>query len=372
MLRNGLLVFQFTISIILLSSLFFINRQNQFLSSNDPGFEKENIIYTTTNDQIQARIKVFKHEISKIPGISDITFSSSLLGYNKANWGTTLKNNSKKQEIGFANFFVTPNFFDFFGLKLTRGHFFNEQSNKNKDIIFNEAAIKSFNINQLDDAEVMIGTKNQGKIIGEIKDFNFESMHVPIRPIGFLSTGEVDEVAYVKLHAANAQSFHETMQQLEKIWNNLSPDFPLEKEFLNVAWGKLYEKDRQFQQILSFATIISLLLSSLGLISLTHFIAETKTKEIGIRKTNGAKTAEIIVVLNKHLVKWVIIAFVIACPITWYAMTKWLENFAYKTPLNWWIFALAALIALLTAFITISWQTWRAAAQNPVKCLRYE
>lgn len=371
-LRNGLLVFQFTISITLLASLFFINRQNQFLNTRHTGFKQENIIYTTTNDQIKAHIEVFKNELSKIPEISDVTYSSGLLGFNDQNWSTTLKNQDKDQKIGFANFFVAPNFFDFFEIELLQGKHFTKHSDKTKDIIFNESAIKAFHINRIEKARVMIGQENQGHVIGIIKDFNFESMHVPIRPVGFLSSGEVDEVAYFKIHAVNAQTYHESLQKLEKIWSKISPDFPLEIESLDIAWGNLYEKERQFQQILSFATIISLLLSSLGLISLTHFITEMKTKEIGIRKTNGAKTAEIIVVLNKHLVKWVIMAFVIACPITWYAMTQWLENFAYKTPLSWWIFAFAALIALLTAFITISWQTWRAAAQNPVKCLRYE
>jgi len=371
-LRNGLLVFQFTISITLLASLLFINRQNRFLSTKHTGFNRQNIIYTTTNDQIQTHIEVFKDELKKIPEISNVTYSSGLLGFNDQNWSSTIKCQGKEQEIGFANLYVAPNFFDFFEIELIKGRQFTKQSDKTKDIIFNESTIKTFHINQPEKAQVMIGKENQGHIIGIIKDFNFESMHVPIRPIGFLSSGEVDEVVYFKIHASNAQNYHASLQKLERIWSQISPDFPLEIKSLDVSWANLYKKDQQFQQILSYATIISLLLSSLGLISLTHFITEMKTKEIGIRKTNGAKTAEIVILLNRHLVKWILIAFIIACPLCWYTMTKWLENFAYKAPLSWWIFALAALVTLLTAFVTLSWQTWKAAAQNPVKCLRYE
>ncbi|MBL4560390.1 MAG: ABC transporter permease [Labilibaculum sp.] len=372
-LRNSLLVFQFTISIILIISVLFINKQNTYLSNLDPGFKKENIIYTNTNDQLIENIDAFKHELRKIPGVEELTFSSALLGYNQANWGRMMINKGKEQAVGFANFFVSPNFFNFFGIELIRGIQFNDYSFKSGDWIMNQSAIKKFNIDQLEDAKLLNfnGTKNED-IIAEIKDFNFESMHVPIRPVGFRSAGDADQVAYIKLNTKNSRAFDQSIIAFKNLWEKLSPKFPLEIKFMDASWEALYKKEKQFQSILNFATIISILLSCLGLISLTFFLVETHTKEIGIRKVNGAKTFEIVKLLNNDIIKWVAIAFVIACPIAWYAMNKWLENFAYKTELSWWIFALAGVIAMGIALLTVSFQSWRAASRNPVESLRYE
>ncbi|MFA8436731.1 MAG: ABC transporter permease [Marinifilaceae bacterium] len=371
-LRNGLLVFQFTISIVLLVSILFINRQNNFLQQANPGFKKENIVYTPTNAQIKKNIQVFRNEVAQIPGVIDITFSSALLGYNQGNWGTTLVNKGENQEIRFANFYVSPNFFDFFGIKLLRGKTFDEYSSGKKDLIFNEFAVEKFKIDQLEDAYAGIGKKGEGAIIGEVENFHFESMHVPIRSVAFLCAGDVDQVAYLKVNTIDENAFDQSMKALKKVWNRLSPDFPLEIQFLDTKWEALYLKDRQFQRILHYATLISLLLSCLGLISLTFFVVETYTKEIGVRKINGAKTHDIILMLNKDLIKWVCFAFMLACPIAWFALNKWLEGFAYRAELSWWIFALAGLIALGIALLTVSFQSYRAATRNPVESLRYE
>ncbi|WP_321319095.1 ABC transporter permease [Labilibaculum sp.] len=372
-LRNILLVFQFTISIILITSILFIKKQNNFLISKDPGFKRENIIYTTTNEEISNLGDAFQNEMKKIAGVEDITFSSSVIGYNESNWGRDLLNKTEQYNIGFSNFYVAPNFFKFFGIELVRGKQFNEYSSKARDWIFNQTAIKKFRIEQLEDAKLLnwSGTK-QEPIIAEVTDFNFESMHVPIRPVGFRCRNNVDEVAYFKLITTNGMAFKQCLSAIQKKWTKLSPKFPLEIKFMNSSWEALYTKEKQFQKILNYATAISILLSCLGLISLTFFIVETQTKEIGLRKVNGAKPYEIVQMLNKGFAKWVVIAFVIACPIAWYAMHKWLENFAYKTELSWWIFALAGLIAMGIALLTVSFQSWRAATRNPVESLRYE
>ncbi|WP_320020031.1 FtsX-like permease family protein [Labilibaculum manganireducens] len=371
-LRNILLVFQFTISIVLIASILFITKQNNLLNNLDPGFKKENIVFTTTNAELRQNIHAFKNEIKNIPGIKEISFSSGLLGYNQQNWGLDLLNKGDTQEVGVANFFVSPNFFKFFGIDLIQGTQFNDHSNDAKDWILNETAFKKFNIDKLEDVRFDMGKPNTGRVIGEAQDFNFESMHVPIRPVGFMCSGDVDEVAYFKMITTKGNAFDQSINSLESIWKKLSPNFPLEIKFMNTSWESLYKKEKQFQQILTFSTIISLLLSCLGIISLSIFVLETRTKEIGIRKINGAKTFEIITMLNKDFIKWIIIAFVIACPIAWYAMHKWLENFAYKTELSWWIFALAGIIALGIALLTVSFQSWRAATRNPVESLRYE
>jgi len=371
-LRNALLVFQFTISIILICGILFINKQNNFLSEMNPGFKKENIIYTTTNKQIKANIDAFKNELNRIPGISDLTFSSALIGYNQANWGLDITNKGEIQEIGLANFYVSPNFFNFFGLEISRGQNFDDYSDENNDWIFNQSATKEFNIDQLADVKIKPQSKRAGNIIGEVKDFNFESMHVPIRSVGFLSAGDVSRVAYIKVNSTSGNNLKKCIDNIQTIWDQLSPNFPLEINHLNSSWEALYRKDREFQQILNYTTVISLLLSCLGLISLTFFVVETHIKEIGIRKVNGAKAFEIISMLNKDLIKWVLIAFILACPISYLALNLWLDSFAYKTELSWWVFGSAGIIALGIALLTVSWQSWRAAKMNPVESLRYE
>jgi len=370
-LRNSLLIFQFCITIVLLSGIILINKQNNYMSELDPGFKREQILYVTTNPQIKNGIDAFNSEIKRIPEIVDITYSSSLPGYNHSNWGLPMIYNGEEQKIGFANLFISPNFFDFFGIDLVRGKQFNQYSEENEDWIFNSTAIKKFNIQVLEDANIS-NNGTIGKVIAEVKDFNHESTHSLIRAMGFRSCGKSDEVAYFKINTSNIASTENCIRSMERVWSNISPNFPMEINYLDESWEALYQKERQFQKILNYATIISILLSCLGLISLTYFIVETHTKEIGIRKTNGAKTLEIVKMLNKDLVKWVGIAFLIACPIAWFSLSKWLSAFAYKTEFSWWIFPVAGIIALGIALLTVSWQSWRAAKMNPVESLRYE
>jgi len=372
-LRNFLLVFQFTISIVLIASVFFIKKQNNLLTDKDPGFERENIIYTTTNDDLNNLGDVFQNELMKIAGVKDITFSSSVIGYNESNWGRNLLNKNEEMNVGFALFYVTPNFFDFFGIDLVRGIQFNDHSEKAADWIFNKSAIEKFKIDQLDDAKLLHWDgKRQENIIAEVEDFNFESMHVPIRPVGFRCRSKSEEVAYFKLMINDGKALNKCLDDIRNKWDELSPNFPLEIKFLDSSWAALYAKEKQFQKILNYATAISIFLSCLGLISLTFFIVETHTKEFGVRKVNGAKTHEIMRMLHKDFIKWIAMAFIIACPVSYFVMSKWLENFAYKIDLSWWIFALAGLIAMAIALFTVSIQSYRAASKNPVESLRYE
>ena len=203
-------------------------------------------------------------------------------------------------------------------------------------------------------------------------NYNFESLHVPIMAQVYMPSDDCDNVLYLKVDAANMTAFKSTMNNVKKEWNNISPMFPMEYQFLDQTYAAQYAKEAQFQKFLLYTTLISLILSCLGLIGLTYFIMEQRTKEIGIRKVNGAKISEVLAMLNKDFIKWVAIAFVIATPIAYYAMNKWLESFAYKTEPSWWIFALAGVLALGIALLTVSWQSWRAATKNPVEALRYE
>ncbi len=371
-LRNGLLIFQFTISIALITGMIVITRQNKYVSTVNPGFQKENIVFARTNEDIRRNIQSFKNEIKKLPNVVDITFSGEPIGLMSENWAVDFMNNGEKSRISFAKFTVSPNFFDFFGIPISEGQTFNETSYKKQDWIFNKAAAREFNLNGFVDARIISTNPDNGGIIGIAENFNFESMHVPLRAAAFRCSNEGDNIVYLKINASVLKDIQQTLNSVESIWNNFSPNFPFEIQFLEDSWNGLYAKELQFQKILAFTTVVSLMLSCLGLIGLTFFVMERRTKEIGIRKVNGARIAEIMVLLNQDFIKWVAIAFVIATPAAYLVMQKWLENFAYKTTLNWWVFALAGLIALMVALLTVSWQSWRTATKNPVEALRYE
>lgn len=372
-LRNTLLICQFVISISLLVCILVIQKQNKYSKHFNNGFTKESIIYMNTNDDLSRNIEAFTSEVLKIPGAHDYAFSEEPIGYINGNWGRMLIHKGIKKQMNFAKLSVSPNFFDFFGIKITEGRTFSENSRKLNDYIFNQSAIQEYAIENLSDARIESSNDLlKGNFIAKVEDFHFESVHVPIRPIGFMCSGKTDDVIYLKVSQDNYNGFLQTKKSIEQLWNKYSPNFPFEFKFLDESWNLLYTKDKQFQKVLSFSTIISLLLSCLGLIGISLFIIENRIKEIGVRKVNGAKTKEILAMLNKDFVKWIAIAFVIACPIAWYVMSKWLENFAYRTELSWWIFVLSGLIAMGIALLTVSLQSWRAAMRNPVESLRYE
>ncbi|MGQ1891728.1 ABC transporter permease [Thermophagus sp. OGC60D27] len=370
--RNTLLIFQFSVSVALVASILVIHRQNSFLQSRDPGFARENILFFILNDDIYKNIDVFKNELERIPGVLDYTFSESLLTNNGQNWVMQMINKGEKDDVFFSKLSVAPNFFNFFGIEIVEGSGFDNHSDEKQDFIFNETARKNFSISNLSDVRIAVSEPQNGKIVGIAKDFNFESLHVPIRAAGYLCSGKCDEVMYLKINRGSFSRFNATINQVEKAWNQNSPNFPFEYHFLKQSWEDHYAKDFQFQSILSYSTFISLLLSCFGLIGLTYYVLDRRTKEIGIRKVNGASESDILKLLCKEFIKWVGLAVIIATPITWYAMSQWLENFAYKTVLSWWIFVLAGLLALLIAILTVGWQSVKAAMRNPVKSLRYE
>jgi len=370
--RNGLLVFQFTVTIALIASILMVKKQNDHLQNQNLGFMKSKIIYAHTNDALFDSANAFKDEIARIPGVSDITYSESVLIQNSQNWGRDIINKGERKNIHFSKLSIAPNFFHFFGIPFKEGRNFNKHSIDRQEFIFNAAAQQLFELANINEANIATEKPGNGKVVGIIEDYNFESLHVPIRAAGFMCSDEFDEVIYLKLSDVTNADVNATLKEVEQVWNQFSPDFPFEYEYLDKKWESNYTKEVQFQKIISYTAFISIMLSCLGLIGLTFFVMEQRTKEIGIRKVNGAKIYEILALLNMNFARWLMIAFVIACPITWYGVHKWLDNFAYKTTISWWVFAVAGLLAFIIAMLTVSMQSWRAARRNPVEALRYE
>lgn len=366
--RNALPVLQFSIAIALIASLFTIKKQNDMMLAKNPGYQREHVLYTSVNREVLGQSQALVNDLKSISGIADITFADGDLVHISQHWGVNFSYDGEEKIIAFDKIGVSSNFLDFFGIKLVQGHNFTKKEYNLEEAIFNQTAIREFGIDDTEKARIL----GNGRVIGVVEDFNLRSAHMPIAPVGFFLNGETASYIYLKTNTQTYAQLKSVISQIEQKWNKLSPDIPFEYKFMDEEWDNLYKKETQFQKLLSHAGWISILIACLGLFGLSMFVAERRTKEIGIRKINGATIGEILTLLNTSFVKWIIIAFVIATPITYYAMSRWLENFAYKTALSWWIFALAGVAALFVALVTVSWQSWRAASRNPVEALRYE
>jgi putative ABC transport system permease protein len=206
------------------------------------------------------------------------------------------------------------------------------------------------------------------EITGVVKDFHIGSMRDQIKPIQF-SIIEKNWNQIIRLERENQES---SIAQIQKVWEKFETVQPFEYHFVNDLIAEQYHKEQSLFKLFNVFFTLAMVISLVGLFGLVQLLLRFRVKEIGIRKVNGARVPQVIALLNKDFLKWVVIAFVIACPIAWFAMHKWLQNFAYKTTLSWWVFMAAGAIAVAVALLTVSWQSWRAASRNPVDALRYE
>ncbi len=367
-LRSGLVIFQLIVSIGLFSGAFFISKQLSFLQNKDLGFNKENLLIINKADYLGNQLSSFKNELLAQTGILKITNSSSIPGrFNSSN---SYFHHSVDDTRGINTFWSDYDFINTYQIELAEGRFFEEGNQFNdKSVVLNETAVKQLNIENPIGKQIYSGTKTEDNsltIIGVIKDFHSESLHEKMSPFVLLNGG--GEYLSVRISG----DIQQNLKIIEQSWNKFAKGQVFDYVFFDEDFGRLYKAEVRTRKIVSVFSALAILIACLGLLALAAFVAEQRTKEIGIRKANGAKIREILFLLNRNFIKWVAIAFVIATPIAYYIMNNWLENFAYKTTLSWWVFALAGLLALLIALITVSWQSWRAATRNLVEALRYE
>jgi putative ABC transport system permease protein len=256
-------------------------------------------------------------------------------------------------------------------VQLKDGRFFsNNYQAEKSNVIINESAAKLLGWEQSAD-KIIHDYNNSGvdyNVIAIVRDFHMLSLRDKVKPL-VLKCEPASNYMAILIQPGNIT---EVIGAVNKLWDQLNKVSPFEYTFLNQAVDAQYKSEGRLARIIGLFTILAIAIACLGLFGLVLFTAEQRKKEIGIRKVNGAKISEIMLLLNYNYVRWVAIAYVIAFPIAWYAMQKWLENFAYKTELSWWVFAAAGAIALFIALVTVSWQSWRAATRNPVESLRYE
>jgi len=367
-----LVVFQFTLSIALIASTILIYKQNKYLLTANYGFDAEQIMYIPISPDLDNKLDVLEHEIEQLASVAGVAMSSEVFGNVEQNWGRNMYGDGETKDIEIANVWVSADFMQLFNIDLIKGRAFDEQSAEKREMIYNEAFIKKYNIKNPLQTSLNSDFKKYNTV-GVIRNFNFGTLHDPITPFAFICSNDGSlSTLFVKFNTLNNVQTQSLIADLGKIWNNYSPNFPFEYKFMNTHYHDVYENEIRMSKILTMASILSILLASLGLFCLSYFIIGKRIKEIGVRKVNGAKVTEILALLNVDFIRWITIAFIVAIPISWYAMNKWLATFAYKTTINWWIFLVAGLITLFIALFTVSWQSYRAARKNPVEALRYE
>ena len=271
---------------------------------------------------------------------------------------------------------VGNDYFKTLGFTILSGRGFSkEYTADSNSIVLNEAALKElgYPLKSAVGRKIYFDFKGMHtvmEIVGVVKDFNFESLYNSIKPFGF-TTSMGNKYSYV-IANASIKDYASLLKNIQTSWNKINPDAPFLYSFLDNDFQKNYEKDQRISLIVSYFTFIAILIACLGLFGLSAFSAEQRTREIGIRKVLGASVTNVASLLSKDFIKLVVIALLIASPLAWLAMKKWLESFAYRTPISWWTFVLAGLLAICIALITVSFQAIKAAIANPVKSLRSE
>ncbi len=361
---------QLSLSIMLLISIMLISKQLTYLTKSDMGFDKENVILLKLNKTICSpeSVKSLKQEMLKNPTIESVAFSRYSPGDVLSSFRLQVEKEGNKVTKIVNGMEIDYDYIPLMKMEFSEGRNFDKTFNDNdsKSAIINEAAIDFCGLTR-----PVVGTEiGDVKIIGVLKDVCFNSLHNQTEPLVLYLDEQKDGYLNVRLKANS--DLITAINNLQKTWKTFYVDEPFKMQFLDQRIKMLYDDDYAKSKLIELFTLVTLLISLMGLFNISLIQTKQKTKEIGIRKINGAKVSEVMAMLNKDFVKWVAIAFVVACPIAYYAMHKWLENFAYKTELSWWIFALAGLLALGIALLTVSFQSWKAASRNPIESLRYE
>jgi putative ABC transport system permease protein len=367
-LRNSLIVFQFSTSIVLIFCVMIVQRQIQYVKHKNPGFNEEQLLrldIPTIQGKDVKKGMALLDELRKTPFIKDISVTGDVPGNVQMRMGSNMENTDRNMNVPCM--LVDTTFLKTFGIKVIKGRNL-QPGDYGKVCMINEAAYKYFEFDDLKNKRF----NNYGgfDIIGVVNNFHFQSLHKRIEPVCIMFTPKYMPGAINVRFAKNGTT--EGLKYIRETWEEILSGYPLKYQFYDEWFDSMYQSEERFAKNIGLFALLAIVISCIGILGLAIFTAERKIKEIGIRKVNGAKISEVMVMLNRDFVKWVAIAFVIATPVAYYAMSKWLENFAYKTHLCWWIFALAGLMALGIALLTVSWQSWKAATRNPVEALRYE
>jgi putative ABC transport system permease protein len=381
-LRQGLVIVQFALSALLIVCATIVYRQINFLHQKDLGFSKDQVMYFDVRGDVTKNPNAFKEELKRSSGVVAVTAGYGLPGDLFAGDDVIVPGKDGEKTYPANQFLVDEDYVTTLGLKIIAGRDFSKQFTTDIDeaFILNETAVRELGFGT---PEKAIGQRlawnkwepdslypvKQGRVIGVVKDFHIKSLHEKVTSTVLQIYPPVLAKVAVKVKTADLPN---TIAFIKSAWNKFSPDYPLEYNFLDENYEKMYKAEDKLGSLLWIFTVMAIFVGCMGLFGLAAFSAEQRIKEIGIRKVLGASATGIITMLSKSFLKPVFIASVIAFPIAWILMNKWLENFPYRVTISWWVFAVAAITALIIALITVSFQAVKAALVNPVKSLKSE
>ncbi|MBE0661050.1 MAG: ABC transporter permease [Bacteroidales bacterium] len=375
--RSLLVLFQYSVSIVLLIATFIIFKQLQFIQNKNMGYEKENVIVVKRVNGLGQGMPVFKNNILQNPDIKNASYSIDLPGddFSSNSMGVTGR---PLDEVNIVMImYADYDFIETLGMHMEEGYWFRRgYSSDSAAVVINKTAMRRLGINDFEkDRLIRHATPpdehSVDRIIGVVEDFHFESLHRAIRPMALylLPEGNWANRLSVRVQQNRVQ---ETILYLEEQWIAMESGQPFEYSLLDSSLEKFYKNDEQTRIIYTIFSILALLVASLGLLGLAAFTTENRTKEIGIRKAHGASVGSIVMMLSKEFTRWVLLANIIAWPVAYLLMDNWLNNFAFRIAIPWWSFIMAGLLALLIAIITVSSIAFKAANANPVEALKYE
>jgi len=375
--RSILLTFQFTISVVLIICVFTILKQLDYMKTADLGFDRELVINLHSSvldggrNQVDER-KVFKENLLKHPNIINTAFGQ-VPGGTRKGFGTLMHNGIQIKSNWMT---VDPDYFDLMDMKILEGRNFSPDIEADyqagpglRRVVINETFKQQYNLES--PVGIILDSWREDtwlEIIGVVEDYHFVSLHHKIEPTHFTWSDYLSGVS-IKILPYNIPG---TLKFIEKEYKSLFPDFTFEYSFLDETYDKQYVSDERLIIVISNFALVAILIGCLGLFGLSFFMAARRTKEIGIRKALGASSRTIFILLSREFIQWVALSVIIACPLAWIIMNKFLQSYAYRTNIGIWVFVLAALMAFAISFITVAWHAWKTARTNPIEALRYE
>ena len=365
--RKGLVVFQFTLSVILIVTVLVIYKQIEYVQTKNLGYNKDNIIYFNAEGKVQHNLETFLTEVKKIPGVINASSGGSIISDFGSTIGLGWEGKNQEDDIAFQTVAVNYDMIETLGIHIKEGRTFSRAfGTDTSKIIFNEAAIKVMGIKDPIGKVVNLWGEDK-QIIGVVKDFHFQSLHEHVKPMFFRMEPKSAMKVMAKLEAGREK---EAIEQLQQFYQAYNPGFVFDYGFLNEDYQELYAAEQRVAVLSKYFAGLAILISCLGLFGLAAFTAERRLKEIGVRKVLGASEFNIVYLLSTDFTKLVLTSILIALPLSFLLVTYWLNNFAYKIDLELWYFVSAGLVALLVAWFTVGMQAVKAARINPSQCLK--
>lgn len=381
LLRDGLVVFQFAISIVLIVCTIIVYRQLSFIQTKDLGFTKEAVINIQGAGFLGDKTKTFKDEIRRITGVASVASANTSPADKQGGYfGITFRKDGDNETVTGKAAVVDDQYVQTMQLSMLAGRPFDPKFNDSLSVILNEEAVRELGLTD-PVGKTIISPDNFAQrngspvfytVIGVVKNFHFSSLRDRISTLFLLNDrmfGQANNQLVLKIESTNPKAI---IRQVEENWKRYLPNQPFHFSFLDTDWEALYQAEQVSQRIFGVFSLLAIFIACMGLLGLAIYIIQQRTKEIGIRKVLGASVFSITALLSKDFIKLVVVAIVLAFPVAWYGMYKWLNNYVYRIEIEWWVFVVAAIMAVLIALLTVSFQAIKAAWMNPVKSLKSE